>query len=136
MQAADGGTESDSAHGPEKLPTLSSRCPAHAGESDECCLGDRIGVRVLPLIPKGKGGESETANAGCWIVTVTLLLGRLPRKEEEKGGKTKSATLVVPHNGKGIAYLFDLYSQTGWGNRLAQLLHGWPWLHYGFITSC
>lgn len=23
----------------------------------------------------------------------------------------------------------DLYSQEGWGNRLAQLLHGRPWLH-------
>lgn len=23
-----------------------------------------------------------------------------------------------------------LYSHTGWGYLLAQLLHGWPWLHY------
>jgi hypothetical protein len=27
--------------------------------------------------------------------------------------------------------LLSLYSQSGCGNRLAQLLHGCPWLHYG-----
>lgn len=33
------------------------------------------------------------------------------------------------------AYLLGLYSHTGWGNRLAQLVHGWPWEHWGYGVS-
>lgn len=29
--------------------------------------------------------------------------------------------------------LLGLYSQSGWGYLLAQLLHGWPWLHLCFL---
>lgn len=52
-----------------------------------------------------------------------------PKRKEEKRRRGFAAT-----RGRTNLGAFAMYSHIGCGNLLAQLLHGWPWLHWS--VSC
>jgi hypothetical protein len=102
------------------------------------CWGTRLGgcrrdSTSKPLFLEMAGGDRETAKEGrCGTTTA---LGRLPCPQGEQDLRCSCGLLVRGAGTDTHLCLGCLYSHAGCGNRLAQLLQGWPWLHCGNTTG-
>jgi hypothetical protein len=135
---------------------LQAYCPVDAGVED-CPTTSNPGqwVRLSPISSLPRWLHGEEARGGCWGMGVCWA-STLPKLSSpgRVGGNTATAKvgrwgiatalgrLGLPLVSKMLAaclgvdadlthLLLGSYSHTGCGNRLAQLLQGWPWLHYG-----